>query len=87
MGDSSLTVYLGIAAWAVIVLALGMTAAAWRIPKRPVRVSLGLGVLGLLGGVVLSFGVLVLVTGLGMAVLIHGIRTRCADPQDGGIGK
>ena len=88
MGDSGLTVYLGIAAWAVIVLALVMTAVAWRIPKRPVRVGIGLGlmVLGLLGGG-LSFVALVLVTGLGVAVLILGIRTRRADPQDGGIGQ
>ena len=52
MGDSGLTVYLGIAAWAVIVLALVMTAVACRIPKRPVRVGIGLGlmVLGLLCG-------------------------------------
>ena len=88
MGDSGLTVYLGIAALAVIVLALVMTAVAWRIPKRRVRVGLGSGlmVLGLLGGG-LSFVAFVLVTGLGVAVLILGIRTRCADPQDGGIGK
>ena len=88
MGDSGLTVYLGIAAWAVIVLALVMTAVAWRIPKRPVRVGIGLGlmVLGLLGGG-LSFVAFGLVTGLGVAVLILGIRTRRADPQDGGIGQ
>ena len=88
MGDSGLTVYLGIAAWAVIVLALVMTAVAWRIPKRPVRVGIGLGlmVLGLLGGG-LSFVAFGLVTGLGVAVLILGIRIRRADPQDGGIGQ
>jgi len=88
MGDSSLTVYLGVAAGAVIVLALVMSAGAWRIPTRRVRVGCGLGltVLGLLGWG-LSFGVFVLVTGLGVAVLILGIRTRCADPQDGGIGR
>jgi len=88
MGDSYLTVYLGVAAWAVIVLALVMSAVAWRIPRRRVRVGLGLGltVLGLLG-LGLSFGAFVLVTGLSVAVLILGIRTRCADPQDGGIGK
>jgi hypothetical protein len=88
MGDSGLTVYLGIAGLAVIVLALVMTAVAWRIPKRPVRVGIGLGlmVLGLLGGG-LSFGAFVLVTGLGVTVLILGIRTRCAGPQDGGIGQ
>ena len=52
MGDSYLTVYMGFAAGAVIVLALVMSAVAWRIPKRRVRVGLGLGltVLGLLGG-------------------------------------
>jgi hypothetical protein len=52
MGDSGLTVYLGIAAWAVIILALVMTAVACRISKRPVRVGIGLGlrVLGLLCG-------------------------------------
>jgi hypothetical protein len=88
MGDSGLTVYLGIAAWAMVVLALVMTAVAWRIPKRPVRVGIGLGlmVLGLLGGG-LSFVALVLVTGLGVAVLIFGIRTRRGDPQGGGIGQ
>jgi hypothetical protein len=88
MGDSGLTVYLGIAAGAVIVLASAMTAVAWRIPRRRVRVGLGLGlvVLGLLGGG-LSLVALVLVTGLGVAVLVLGIQTQCADLQDGGIGK
>ncbi len=88
MGDSGLTVYLGIAAWAVIVLALVMTAVACRIPKRPVRVGIGLGlmVLGLLCGG-LSFVAFGLVTGLGVAVLILGIRIRRADSQDGGIGQ
>jgi hypothetical protein len=88
MGDSGLTVYLGIAAWAVIVLALVMTVVACRIPKRPVRVSIGLGlmVLGLLCGG-LSFVALGLVTGLGAAVLILGIRIRRVDSQDGGIGQ
>jgi hypothetical protein len=88
MGDSGLTIYLGIAAWAIIGLALLITAVAWRIPKRPVRVGIGLGlmVLGLLGGG-LSFVALLLVTGLGAAVLILGIRTRRAGPQDGGIGQ
>jgi hypothetical protein len=87
MGDSGLTVYLGIAAWAIIALALVITAVAWRTPKRPVRVGIGLGlmVLGLLGGG-LSFVALLLVTGLGAAVLILGIRTRRADPQDRGFG-
>jgi cadmium resistance protein CadD (predicted permease) len=88
MGDSGLTVYLGIAAWAVIVLALVMTVVACRTHKRPVRVGIGLGlmVLGLLcGGLSLvPFG---LVTGLGVAVLILGIRIRRADSQDGGIGQ
>jgi hypothetical protein len=89
MGDSGLTVYLAIAALAAILLALVMTAVAWRIPKRPVRVGIGLGlmVLGLLGRVVLSFVAFVLVTGLGMSVFVLGIQTRCAGPQDGGIGK
>jgi|WetSurMetagenome_2_1015567.scaffolds.fasta_scaffold332384_2 hypothetical protein len=88
MGDSGLTVHVGIAAWAIVVLALVITAVAWRIPKRPVRVSIGLGlmVLGLLGGG-LSFVALLLLTGLGAAVLILGIRTRRAGPQDRGIGQ
>jgi len=88
MGDSGLTVHLGIAAWAIFVLALVITAVAWRIPKRPVRVGIGSGlmVLGLLGGG-LSFVALLLVTGLGAAVLILGIRTRRADPQDRGNGQ
>jgi hypothetical protein len=88
MGDSGLTVDLGIAAWAVIILALVMTAVACRIPKRPVRVGIGLGlmVLGLLCGG-LSLVALGLVTGLGVAVLILGIRIRRAGSQDGGIGQ
>ena len=88
MGDSGLTVYVGIAAWAIVVLALVITAVAWRIPKRPVRVGIGSGlmVLGVLGGG-LSFVALLLVTGLGTAVLILGIRTRRADRQDEGIGQ
>jgi len=43
-------------------------------------------VLGLLGGG-LSFVALLLLTGLGAAVLILGIRTRRAGPQDRGIGQ
>jgi O-antigen ligase len=85
MGDSGLTVYLGMAAWAIVVLALVITAVAWRIPKRPVRIGIGLGlmVLALLGGG-LSLGAWLLVTGLGTAVLILGIRTRRPDSQDRG---
>jgi hypothetical protein len=88
MGDSGLTVYLGIAAWATIVLALVMTAVAWQIPRRPVRVGIGLALmgLGLLGGW-LSVVAMVTVTGLGMAGLIRGIRAGRAGPRDGGIGK
>ena len=69
-------------------IALVMTAVACRIPKRPVRVGIGLGlmVLGLLCGG-LSFVALGLVTGLGVAVLILGIRIRHAGSQDGGIGQ
>ena len=74
MGDSGLMVYLGIAAWAIVVVALVLTAVAWRTPKRPVRVGIGLCllVLGLLGGA-LSLVAFLLVTGLGAAVLILGI--------------
>ena len=88
MGDSGLTVYLGIAAWSVIVLAFVMTVVARRIHKRPIRVGIGLGlmVLGLLCGR-LSFVAFGLVTGLGVAVLFLGIRIRRADSQDGGIGR
>lgn len=88
MGDSGLTAYLGVAAWAVIVLALVMTVVACRTPKRPVRVGIGLGliVMGLLCGGI-SFVALGLITGLGVAVLILGIRIRRADSQDGGIGQ
>lgn len=89
MGDSGLTDYLAIAALAVILLAFVMTAVAWRIPKRPVRIGIGLAlmVLGLLDGVVLSFVAFVLVTGLGVTVFVLGIRTRRADPPNGGLGQ
>ena len=88
MGDSGLTVYLGIAAWSVIVLAFVMTVVARRIHRCPIRVGIGLGlmVLGLLCGR-LSFVAFGLVTGLGVAVLFLGIRIRRADSQEGGIGR
>lgn len=81
MGDSGLTVYVGIAAWGVIVVALIMAVVAWRIPKRTVRAGVGLGlmVLGLLSAVVLSFVATVLAAGLGVAVFILGVRTVPAD--------
>lgn len=73
---------------AAIVLALVMTAVAWRIPKRPVRVGIGLGLLALgFLGLMLSFVAVVLVTGLGVAVLVLGTRTPRADPEDGGLGR
>jgi len=76
MGDSDLTVYLAIAALAVIVVASIMAAVAWRIPKRTVRVAIGSGLVVLgLWSAVLSFAAFVLVAGLGVAVLIIGIRT------------
>jgi len=88
MGDSDLTVYLGIAGWSVIVLAFVMTVVARRIHRCPIRVGIGLGlmVLGLLCGR-LSFVAFGLVTGLGVAVLFLGIRIRRADSQEGGIGR
>ena len=88
MGDSGLTVYLGIAGWSVIVLAFVMTVVVRRIHRCPIRVGIGLGlmVLGLLCGR-LSFVAFGLVTGLGVAVLFLGIRIRRADSQEGGIGR
>ncbi len=71
-----MTVYLAIAALAVIVVASIMAAVAWRIPKRTVRVAIGSGLVVLgLWSAVLSFAAFVLVAGLGVAVLIIGIRT------------
>ena len=81
MGDSSLTLYLGVGAWTVILVALVMAALAWWIPRRAVRVGIGVGlvVLALPGGVILSFAASVLVAGLGAAVIILGVRTLPAD--------
>ena len=74
MGDSDLTVYLATAA--MIDATTIMAAVAWRIPKRTVRVAIGSGLVVLgLWSAVLSFAAFVLVAGLGVAVLIIGIRT------------
>lgn len=76
MGDSGLSTYLVVVAMVVIIVALILGAVAWRVRRRMVRISIGLGlvILGLLCSV-LSLESLVLVVGLGLAIFVAGIRT------------
>lgn len=76
MGDSGLVTYLAVVAMGVIMVALILTAVAWRVRKRTVRIVIGLGlvILGLLSAA-LSLVAFVLVAGLGVTVLVAGVRT------------
>jgi hypothetical protein len=82
VGDSGLTMYLAIAAMSVIVVALILAAVAWRVRNRTLRIYIGLGliVLGLFF-TVLSLAGFVLVGGMGVAVMILGVRTRHHDGE------
>jgi len=88
MGDSGLTAYLGVVALAVIFVTLILAGVAWRIRRRTVRVGIGLGLimLGFLCAV-LSFVALVLVAGLGAAIVILGIRTMPGQSTAEGTGQ
>jgi lysylphosphatidylglycerol synthetase-like protein (DUF2156 family) len=69
MGDSGLTTYLAVVAMVVIIVALILAAVAWRVRRRTIRISIGLGLViaGLLCAP-LSLVAFMLVAGLGMAV-------------------
>ena len=86
MGDSGLTTYLAVVAIVVILVAAVLAAVAWRVRKRTVRIAIGVGLvlLGLLCAV-LSLVAAVLVAGLGMAVLVVGVRTAPTVGQTEGV--
>jgi len=85
VGDSGLMTYLAVAAISAIIVAIVLAALAWRVRKRPFRISIGLGlvILGLSCTVVSLAGV-VLVVGLGVAVIVLGVRTRHQDGETHG---
>jgi len=85
VGDSGLTTYLAVAAMSVIVVALILAAVAWRVRSRTIRISIGLRLL-ILGSfcTVLSLAGFVLVGGLGVAVIVLGIRTGQHDGETHG---
>ena len=80
MGDSGLTTYLAVIAMSVIIVAFILAAVAWRVHRRTVRISIGLGlvILGLICTVA-SLAGFVLVAGLGVAIIVLGVRTRQPD--------
>ena len=88
MGDSGLTTYLAVVAMVVIIVALILAAVAWRVRRRMVRISIGLGLViaGLLCAP-LSLVAFMLVAGLGMAVFVAGVRTVPTDGTTEGPSK
>ena len=88
MGGSGLTTYLAVVAMVVITVVLILAAVAWRVRRRTVQISIGLGlvIVGLLCAA-LSLVAFVLVAGLGMAVFVAGVRTVPTDGTTGGPSK
>jgi hypothetical protein len=80
--------YLAVAAMLAIIVAIVLAALAWRVRNRTFRISIGLGlvILGLVCTVV-SLAGSVLVVGLGVAVLVAGVRTRQQGGETHGASK
>jgi hypothetical protein len=85
MGDSGLTTTLAVVAMAVIIAAFILAGVAWWVRRRTIRIAIGSGLvlLGLLS-VVLSFVGSVLVTGMGVVIIVLGVRTRQPDGKNRG---
>ncbi len=80
MGDSGLMTFLGVLAISAVIVAVILAAVAWRVRNRTLRISIGSGlvILGLCC-TVLSIAAFILVGGLGVAVIVLGVRTRQDD--------
>jgi len=69
--------YLSVLAISAVIVAVVLAVVAWRVRNRTLRISIGSGlvILGLFCTVLTITG-FILVCGLGVAVIVLGVRTR-----------
>ena len=76
MGDSNIATYLSVLALVVTIASVVMAVIAWRIKNRPLRIGVGVSLLIVaVGFVLLSFFASLLIGGLGLVILLLGLRT------------
>jgi hypothetical protein len=76
MGDSDIATYFSVLALVVTIASVVMAVIAWRIKSKPLRIGIGVLLLIIAGSfVLLSFFASLLIGGLGLVVLLLGIRT------------
>ncbi len=75
MGDSNIAIYLSVLALVVTIASVVVAVMAWRIKSKSFRIGAGISLLIIAGSfVVLSFFASLLIGGLGLVILLPGIR-------------
>ena len=76
MGDSNIATYFSVLALVVMIASVIVAIIAWRIKNKPFRIGVGISLLIIAGSfILLSFFASLVIGGLGLVVLLLGIRT------------